>query len=191
MNIISNHQEIITMILIFFARITDVSLGTMRIILISRGYRYVAPLIGFVEILIWLMAITEVMKNLNSMTSYLIFAAGFATGNYVGMLIESKIAIGYQSIRIITTEKMMLLPMVLRDQGFGVTTVKAQGAKGEVMIIFTVVPRRKTSEVLETVLTLEPKAFVSIEDVKSRYSGFFVKNSGIYETFGRLIGKKR
>ncbi len=183
--------EIIGMLLIFVARIIDVSIGTIRIILISRGYRYLAPVFGFFEVLVWIFAITHVLKSLNSLSSYLVYAAGFATGNYVGMILESVIAIGYQSLRIITTEKIVSLPIVLRNQGYGVTVMKGWGAKGEVTIILTVLPRRKVSEVLETVAMFEPNAFITVEDIKQRYSGFFEKSRGFPDLFGRMIAKKK
>jgi uncharacterized protein YebE (UPF0316 family) len=182
--------NIIGLVLIFVARICDVSIGTIRIILISRGYRYLAPVFGFFEVLIWLTAITHVLKNLNHISSYLVYAGGFAAGNYIGMILESKIAIGYQLIRIITNEKMQLLPMMLRDQGFGVTAIKGWGAKGEITMIYTVVPRKKVGEVMNTVTILEPIAFITIEDVKTKYAGFFIKDKKFTGIFSRFKRKK-
>lgn len=184
-------SELFGILVIFFARILDVSIGTIRIILISRGYRLVAPLLGFFEVIIWLVAITEAMKNLHGPWSYFVYGAGFATGNYVGMLLEEKIAIGYQAIRIITGEKILPLPLVLRQEGYGVTTLRGTGAKGEVTVIYTIAPRKKVPEILEMVNTLEPTAFVSIEDVKSTSRGFFGEKGSFLESFGRLITKKK
>lgn len=184
-------SDIYGMLFIFFARIIDVSIGTIRIILISRGYRYLAPFFGFFEVLVWIIAITHVMKNLNNTWSYLVYAGGFAAGNYIGMLLEPVIAIGYQSIRIITSEKIVSLPLILRNQGYGATVVRGWGARGEVTIIFTVVPRRRVNSILELVSLFEPNAFVTIEDVKKRYAGFFVKGRNFYELFGKNIAKKK
>jgi uncharacterized protein YebE (UPF0316 family) len=125
--------EIVGMLLIFVARIIDVSIGTIRIILISRGYRYLAPVFGFFEVLVWIFAITHVLKSLNSLTSYL-STRQVATGNYVGMILESVIAIG-TSRSASSPEKIVSLPIVLRNQGYGVTVMKGWGAKGEVTII--------------------------------------------------------
>ncbi len=182
--------EALGMMLIFTARILDVSIGTFRIILISRGYRTLAPVFGFFEVLIWLAAIREVMFGLHGMGSYLVYAAGFATGNYVGMMLESKIAIGTQAVRIITTEKILSLPLVLRQEGFGVTTIKGQGARGEVTMIYTIVPRKKARMVFEIVEALEPNAFISVEDVKSRSRGFFGERRGFSGVLGGLITRK-
>ncbi len=182
--------EIMSMILIFFARIFDVSLGTIRIILISRGYRYIAPILGFVEILIWLTAISTVLGNLQSISSYIIYAGGFATGNYVGMLLEAKIAIGYQSIRIITSKRVSALPLVLRDEGFDITTVEGRRVAEEVILLYTVVPRGNVERVIEIVNMFEPSAFITIEDVKSHLTGFYGKRDFL-NLFGRLITKKK
>jgi len=185
------NNELAGALFIFCARIIDVSIGTIRIILISRGYRYLAPLFGFFEVLIWIIAITQVMKGLGSVWSYLAYASGFATGNYVGMLLEAYIAIGYQSIRIITNEKVVSLPLMLRDQGFGATVLKGWGAKGEVTIVFTVVPRKKIGEVLDIVKMFEPDAFITIEDVKERFAGYFIRTRSFTELFARTIPKKK
>ncbi|MCF7794547.1 MAG: DUF5698 domain-containing protein [Candidatus Cloacimonetes bacterium] len=96
-------------ILIFISRIFDVSLGTLRIIFVNKGMRYLAPIIGFFEVLIWLIVISQVMQNMNSPINYIAYAAGFATGNYVGILIEQKLAMGITLIRIITRKKGLFL----------------------------------------------------------------------------------
>lgn len=182
--------EIVGLLFIFFARVIDVSMGTFRIILISRGYGRIAPIIGFVEILVWITALGHVLNNLTGVASYLFYAAGFATGNYVGMKLESVISIGYQSIRIITTEKVTALPLTLRDEGFGITTVAARGMKGEVQLIFTTIAKSKVKKILEIVEALEPKAFITIEDVRSFTSGFVIK-SEFFQKFGRSsLGRK-
>lgn len=182
--------EIIGLLFVFFARVADVSMGTFRIILISRGYIRIAPLLGFFEILIWITALGHVLNNLTGVTSYVAYAAGFATGNYVGMKLESLISIGYQSIRIITTEKITALPLILREEGFGITTVAARGMKGEVQLIYTTAAKSKVKKLLSIVEELEPKAFVTIEDVRAYRSGFVIK-SEFFQKFGRAtLGRK-
>ena len=88
--------------LIFIARITDVSLGTLRIIFVSKGYKIIAPLIGFIEILIWIVAISKIIQNIDNWICYIAYAGGFAVGNYVGMRLEEKLAIGFELVRVIT-----------------------------------------------------------------------------------------
>lgn len=184
------NSELLGLLFVFFARVIDVSMGTFRIILISRGYVHIAPFLGFFEILVWITALGHVLNNLNGAVSYVAYAGGFATGNYVGMKLEALISIGYQSIRIITSEKITVLPLSLREEGFGITTVAARGMKGEVQLIYTTIAKSKVKKLLEIVETLEPKAFVTIEDVRSFKSGFVLK-SGFLQNFGRSsIGKK-
>ena len=167
----SLNQELMAMLLIFFARVCDVSLGTMRIILIARGYRYGAPVLGFFEVLIWLFAISKALGNVSGFGSYIIYASGFAVGNYAGMLLEEKIALGYQSIRIITSKIVSALPLVLRDEGFGLTIIEGSGDKGGVFILYTVIPKKYAKRVLEIVHMFEPDSFITIEDVKKQYIG--------------------
>ncbi len=179
-----------TLFLIFIARIFDVSIGTMRIILMARGYRSIAPVLGFFEVLIWLVAINSALKHFDGALSYIVYAAGFATGNYVGMLLEEKIAIGYQSIRIITSKVVSALPLVLRQEGFGVTLIDGAGMRGPITMLFTVVPKRDVKKVVEIVRTLEPNAFITIEDVKQQLSGVTVHN-GFAQKFASFVTKKK
>ncbi|OHD63480.1 MAG: hypothetical protein A2176_06580 [Spirochaetes bacterium RBG_13_51_14] len=182
--------ELITMAYIFFARILDVSMGTIRIILISRGYRYVAPLIGFFEILIWLTAISRVITSLDSAYSFLVYAAGFAAGNYVGMLLEAKLPFGYKSLRVITTKEVSALPLTLRGEGFGVTVSEGTGLKGPVSILYSLVPKKKLDRYLEIVNILEPGAFITIEEVRAYRPGF-ISRKPYPDLFGRLITKRK
>jgi len=158
--------------LIFLARIVDVSIGTIRVILLSRGNRYVAPLLGFFEVIIWLAAISKVMQNLNNVVCYIAYGAGFATGNFVGMLLESKLALGFQIVRTISSSPLQLLPNELRNEGYGVTSIEGRGAKGIVHILFSIISRRKVNEFIKLVLAIEPNAFISVEDVRSSHAGY-------------------
>lgn len=182
-------NELASMAFIFFARILDVSLGTIRIILISRGNRFLAPLIGFLEVFIWITVISTAIRSLNSYIGYVVYAAGFAMGNYVGMLLEKKIGIGYQNLLIITSKVVSALPLVLRDEGYGVTTVEGQGMNGPVNIIYTVVPKRKTEKVIEIVKMFEPKAFITVDDVRSHHAGF-IEQKSILKSVTSLFQKK-
>lgn len=154
-------------LLIFSARIIDVTLDTLRIVFISRGNKIVAPILGFFEVLIWLIAITRIMQNLDNWTTYIAYAAGFAVGNYVGLIIEEKLAIGIQVIRIITSKDSSELIANLRENGFGATTMKAEGKDGPVDIIFLIVQRNVIQDAITVINRFNPKAFYSIEDVRS------------------------
>jgi len=153
-------------ILIFFSRIFDVTIGTLRIIYVSRGMRYVAPLLGFFEVLIWLLAITQIMQHLTSPIHYLAYAAGFASGNYVGMLVEEKLSVGTSLIRIITRKDTKKLIHCLTTAGYRTTKHEAHGQHGPVNIIFTIVPRKESKKVLDTIKDCNPTSFYTIEDIK-------------------------
>ena len=158
---------VILPVLIFLARMTDVSLGTLRIIFVSHGLKYIAPLVGFVEINIWLLAIGQIMQNLNNMITSLAYAGGFATGAFVGMLIEEKLSIGMVMVRIICKHDNTELVKVLRDANYGVTTHDAEGVNGPVKIIFAVIRREDLHDVLGHIHKIHPHAFYSVEDIRS------------------------
>jgi len=153
--------------LIFLARVTDVTMDTLRIVFVTRGDKIVAPILGFFEILIWLIAITRIMANLDNFVTYIAYALGFAVGNYVGLLVEEKLAIGTQLIRIITATDASLLINNLREKGFGATAIDAEGKNGLVHIIFVVTRRKVVHQVVGILNHFNPKAFYSIEDVRS------------------------
>jgi len=172
---------VILPLLIFIARICDVSIGTMRIIFVSKGKKYIAPILGFFEVFIWIIAISKIMQNLDNYINYVAYAAGFATGNFVGMIIEEKLAIGIQMIRVFISENGMELVKTLNSNGFGATTVEAHGAKEKVHIIYTIVHRNEMEQVLEVINAFNPRAFYTIEDVKAVNEGIFnprKQNSG-------------
>jgi len=160
-------------LLIFIARVMDVSIGTMRIMFLSRNQKILAPVLGFFEVLIWLLAIREVFANLNNPASYLGYALGFATGNFVGMLIEERLAIGTLMVRIVTREDSLDLLESLRINNFGVTHIDAIGSTGPVKIIFTVIKRKNLNTVLEMIAKFNPRAFYTLEDTKTASAGVF------------------
>ena len=152
--------------LIFFARVCDVSLGTIRIIFISKGIKYLAPLIGFFELLIWILAISQIMQNLTNIYYYFFYAGGFAIGNLVGIVIEEKLSIGTVGIRIITRQDAGELVNDLKKSNYGITVVDAEGSKGKVKIIFSVINRQNIKKVINLVKHYNPKAFYHIEDIR-------------------------
>jgi uncharacterized protein YebE (UPF0316 family) len=166
-------EWVILPVLIFCARICDVSLGTIRVIFITKGVRYLAPLIGFFEVIIWLLAIGQVMNNLTNVASYIAYGGGFAMGTFIGMRIEEKISLGLTSIRIITKEESSQLVNYLRSQNYGVTTVDGEGSTGQVKMVFSIIRRQDLPDVVEVIKKLHPGAFYSIEDVKSVSEGVF------------------
>ena len=151
---------------IFFARILDVSIGTIRIMFVSKGYRGKATLLGFVEVLIWIIIVAQIFTNLDNWLNYVAFAGGFATGNYVGMYIEEKMKMGIQIYRIIVNQENSGLAEELMKRDFRVTVVPGEGKYGPVKVLFTVAKRKRWQELSDVVNELAPNAFYSVEDVK-------------------------
>ena len=150
---------------IFFMRICDMTLDTLRIIFMTKGFRRLAPIIGFFEILIWIIAITRIMRNVDNWICYVAYAGGFATGNYVGMLVDEKLAIGHELIRVFTRMDAAKLAGALRTDGYGVTTVKASGMQGDVGILYIVANRKHQKHVMDLIEQSDPKAFVTVQAI--------------------------
>jgi len=157
---------VILPILIFCSRIIDVSIGTMRVIFITKGYRLLAPFCGFFEVLIWIVAVTQIMQNLSQPFYYIAYAGGFAAGNFVGMYIENRMALGVVLVRVITRNSASELIEYLKTQNFGVTVLDAEGLFGKVKILFTVVKRAEVPNVVAIIKKFNPHAFYTIEDVR-------------------------
>ena len=153
-------------LIIFMARITDVSIGTIRIILVSRGNRILAPLLGFFEVLVWVFAISNIIQHLNNIYAYLAYAGGFATGNYIGLIIEEKLAMGINLIRIFSRNNEYEIMNELHKERYGATVVKARGKDDEVNIIYTIVKRREVKHIIEIIEKYNPHSFYTIEDIK-------------------------
>jgi len=169
---------VILPLLIFFARICDVTIGTIRIIFVSRGQKLLASSLGFVEVLIWLVAIGQIMQNLNNFLCYIAYAGGFAMGNFNGITIEEKLAMGVLVVRIIIKKDAAQLVEHLKNAGFGVTNIDAQGTTGPVNVIYTVIKRSDLHQVVEMIRQFNPKAFYSIEDVRNVNQGVFPNHAG-------------
>lgn len=168
---------VILPILIFLARLGDVTMATLRHIFISKGFKKIVPILGFFEVLIWLVAMRQVFSHLDNAACFIAWALGFSAGTYLGMLIDERLAMGMQIIRIITNEDINGLKEVLKNNQQGITIIDAEGAYGPVKVIFTIVKRVNKFEVIELIHKHAPNAFYSIEDVKSLEHGVFSKNN--------------
>lgn len=160
-------------LLIFVARIIDVTIGTIRIVMVSKGQKFWAPLLGFFEMLVWLIAISRIFENLDNWVCYFAFAAGFGMGNFIGLRIEEKLAMGIVKIQIITNTSAIKLINNLKTAGFGITHHNAKGATEEVSIIYSIIKRTQLSTIIDTIKATNPNAFYSIEDVKSVSRGIY------------------
>ncbi|MDD3686359.1 MAG: DUF2179 domain-containing protein [Bacteroidales bacterium] len=172
-------------LMIFAARICDVTIGTIRIILVARGQKIVAPLLGFIEVLIWIIAMGQIMENLDNWVTFLFYAAGFATGNYVGMIVEEKIALGIVGLRLVTAQPAAELVTALQENGYGHTRLDAHGATGPVNVLFITVNRKKLKDLITLVNEYNPGAFYTVEDIRLVNRGVFQQNQAGTRLFHR------
>ena len=165
-------------LLIFLARIGDVSINTIRIIYVLGGRKLTATLLGFFESFIWLMAIRQIFEHLDNWICYIAYPGGFATGILVGMIIEEKIAYGKVIVRTITRKEIGVFKDFLSASGFRFTAIKATGADGEENVVFTVLERERLDEMINGLRKILPTAFYTIEKVNRASDDFVMKEFG-------------
>jgi uncharacterized protein YebE (UPF0316 family) len=184
---------VILPVLIFLARILDQSIGTLRLIFISKGLKYIAPVIGFFEVIIWLLAIGQIMQHLDNWLCYVAYGAGFAMGNFIGIRLEERISLGTVIIRVILSKESPELVESLKNQNFGLTLVDGEGAKGKVKLIFSIIRRKEIQGFVNTVHEYNPNAFYTIEDVKSSSEGVFkrIKQKSAFGSLAARIKKTK
>ncbi|MDR0559054.1 MAG: DUF5698 domain-containing protein [Prevotellaceae bacterium] len=174
--------------LIFIARIFDVTIGTLRIVFVSKGMKNVAPVFGFFEVLIWIIVISQILSKANDWICYISYAGGYATGNYIGLKIEERLAMGIFLVRVFTLNDGNELVKTLNSDNFGATCLKGRGFEKEVDIVETVVSRKNMATVESKIRDFDSSAFFVIEDVRSTQRGIFpAKNVSILKRW--RIGK--
>lgn len=167
-------------LIIFFLRIGDVSLATMRMIFAVRGHRAIAAFIGFFEVLIWVIAAGHALQHLDSILHIVGYAAGFSLGNYVGVSLEGRVAIGLSIVRAVVHLKPLgngtttgsEMARMLREAGYAVTEVSGRGRENEVEILIIVAQRKKVPEVMDLIKAVDPKVFLTVEEVRSMQGGY-------------------
>jgi len=187
---------VILPLLIFLARIADVSMETIRVIYISRGIKYLAPIIAFFEIIIWLLAMEVVLKDLSNVANFMAYAFGFASGTYIGLVIEERLSIGTVILRIVTTEESTdEIVSFLESEHYGATSLDAKGTRGDVRMIISLVNRTDVPRITGHIEETNPRAFFSIEDVRYVKQGVFRPKqprsfTGFFDSFIHLHKKK-
>ena len=162
-----------TALLIFFLRVTDVTMGTIRMTMVMRGQRKYAAVIGFFEVTVWVLAISKVIANLDTVWNVIAYSGGFATGTMLGMVIENRLAIGYSGIHAISMTKGAEVATVIRDAGYGATQMRAEGQSGPVYLIDVIVPRKEVQNVLRLINEVDATTFVTVEDTRQVLRGFY------------------
>ncbi len=165
---------IINLFLIIFVRIIDVSLGTIRTVLIIREKKSIGALIGFVEVLVWFLIVRRALTtDEGSFWIAMAYAGGFAIGTYTGAWLEEKMAIGNASIQIITKGERYDLVKTLRDNGFAVSTIVVQGKDKDNLMLIIEVNRKKIAIAKKVIKDTAPDSFVIISDIKQTLGGYF------------------
>ncbi len=160
-------------ILIFCSRVADVSLGTLRIIYLTRGRSKLAAAIGFVEVLIYIVALATVMQHLDRPLNILIYALGFSAGNYVGSWVEEKVAVGFVNVQVILKQVCGDFEDALRGLGYGVTAVDCFGKEGPHRILYILMKRKDLPTFLVQIRKMDEEAFISIMDTRKIMGGYF------------------
>ena len=160
-------------VIVFVAETCVVTLCIMRTILVTRGWKGLAACLGFFEVSIWLFAIGQVMSNLNRIDCAMAFAGGFSLGNFLGVMLEQKLALGHVVVQVTTQNDAGALVTSLRSGSYGVTSVNARGARGPVQVIYTVVPRRELANVLSLVQDFDRQAFYAVHYLQTTAAGVF------------------
>ncbi len=170
---LSSPEAWLAALLIFGLRITDMSLDTLRVLFVVRGRKPIAWVLGFCQSAVYVIAITKVLSNLGNPLTILGYAAGFATGNVLGMLVEERLAIGHVQIQVVSRRRGVALAKALRQGGFGVTEIPARGRDGTVRLLTASVLRKDLSHAKQIVHETDAEAFVTSEDVRPIRRGFW------------------
>jgi len=160
---------------IFLARICDVSLGTMRMLMVVRGKRLYAAGIGFFEVMIYITALNLIFSNLKNPLNLLVYAAGYATGNYIGSFLEEKLAVGTVTIQVITMRSPLELTEKLRDKGYGVTVIEGYGREGKRHILQIILPRKRGTQLRRDIDEWDCDAFCTVFDARTTQGGIFLR----------------
>lgn len=173
MEILLPSQPWLSMLMIFGLRVVDMTLDTLRVLVVMRGQKKIAWVLGFFQASVFVIAIGTVLKNLDNPLNIIGYAAGFATGNVVGMLIEEKMAIGHTMINIVSPRRGSAIADNLRKNGYAVTEIAARGKDGMVTLLNCNVLRRNIGDVRALVNDIDPEAFITSEDVRPIRRGFW------------------
>ena len=160
---------------IFFARICDVSIGTARVLTLVNGRKFLAALLGFIEVFIWFSVVRDALNGPASIFVVIAYAGGFAAGNLIGSLLSEKLIKERILIQVIVAENQELASAV-RDKGFGVTNVKATGRNNnEKMMLLLQTTSNRFREVEDIIQSYDEKAFITVQKTKAVLNGFFIK----------------
>lgn len=173
MDTIFSQYPLLGGLLIFGLRVSDMSLDTLRVLFVMRGKKPIVWILGFLQSAIFVVAITSVLSNLNNPITIIGYAAGFATGNVLGIILEERLAVGHMHLTIISPGRGAAIAKKLRESGYAVTEVPARGKDGMVTMLSCSVRRRKMHHIDEIIRSEDENAFVTAENVMPVRRGFW------------------
>lgn len=166
---------ILQLLFIFFARIIDVSMGTIRTILIIRGDKWPAAIIGFFEIMVYTIALGMVVGSLDDPVRLVVFCTGFAMGVLVGSVIEEKLALGFRGLQVTIDMENAHIVDELREEGYPVTSWQAQGKLGSKLVLNIITRRNLAEKITDQICACDPNAFVVYMEPKYFQGGYIKK----------------
>jgi len=178
MNFLLDLSGPVLYIVIFCAKIVEVTISTIRIVYINKGEKLIGSILAFIEILIWLIVVSSVLTNIaEDPIKVFVYAAAFSLGNYIGVTIESKIAVGLASIQVVVDDVAgEKLSDLLREQSFGVTIIEGRGKNDNKKdLLFIQLKRKRIPEAVKLIKENTPTAYISVNDIKSMMGGFVKK----------------
>ncbi len=158
---------------VFALRVVNITLDTLRFMLTMRGKKTISWILGFIESILFVVVMGAVLQDLNNILNIVGYAAGFATGNVVGMAIEKRLAVGFSHISIVSRQKGMAVAEALRAADFAVTEIPARGKDGMVSLLNCSVRRKECKDVEQIARDVDPEAFITVEDITPMQRGYW------------------
>jgi len=165
-------EILLAALVIFLMRVIGISIGTLRTLMTMRGRKLRSAILGFFEVLIYILAIGQVVQNLSNVWNILAYCLGFSVGTILGMWIEERMALGYATVRVISVDHAPAVAETIRSAGYGATEGLAHGSDGMVGTVKTVVRRKEVRQVCELVQEMDPQAFITVEDTQAVRQGY-------------------
>ena len=171
------------LIIIFILKSVEVSIGTLRMILVNKGYRTQSVFLSLIEIFMWVFIASSVINDLGAAPiKGIVYGFGFAFGIYIGSIMESRLAFGMVLIETIASQSTgVIITERLREIGYGVTTIVGQGRAEKRLVIKVFAPRRNASDVTKEILSVDPSAMIVCEDIKQMTGGYVARSRSLFK----------
>lgn len=162
------------LMLILLAKIVEVSLATLRVILIAKGFRKLGTILSIFEILLWVFVASTVINGIGEApVKGLVYSVGFTVGVYIGSVLENKLAVGQIMIHVITSkENGTNITEVIRQNGFGATEMNAKGMDSEKLVLLVFANRKNSQQIMRTIEAADPHAVVVSNEVSLLHGGY-------------------